>query len=249
MPAILELLALRGLAATFFVEGLNAQLYPDLLGRIDSEGHEIAYHAWTHEQWAGLSPAGQAENLARGREAFAGIGLDICGLRPPGGALGVGGVEVVRKAGLRYCSPAGAGIGYRAPTGPAASVKAGGGVVLLPFGWQHVDATCVLPPLGSIREQMTGSRAAVEPARFLSHLEGEIDRLAAEGGFATIVLHPFMLDWLGAERLEALLDRLAAAATGDELWVAPFRDVADRILADPGTVDFSIELDQTTWSE
>ena len=54
LPGLLDRLATRGLRATFFVEGLNAELYPDLLREIDARGHEVAYHAWTHEWWGGL---------------------------------------------------------------------------------------------------------------------------------------------------------------------------------------------------
>src|ERR1044072_7159738 len=74
VPAILAALAGRELRATFFAEGLNAELYPDLLRRIDAEGHEVAYHAWRHEEWGGLSASAQADNLARGGEASGALG-------------------------------------------------------------------------------------------------------------------------------------------------------------------------------
>src|SRR5262249_44404761 len=111
LPAILAALAARGLAATFFVEGLNAEAYPEALRTIAGSGHEVAFHAWRHEEWAGLSAAEQAQNLARGTAAFAELGLEIAGIRPPGGGLGEGGLAVLREGGLRYCSPAGAGAG------------------------------------------------------------------------------------------------------------------------------------------
>src|SRR4051794_13632428 len=104
---ILAMLAERELPATFFVEGLNAELYPELLREIAARGHEVSYHAWRHEQWADLTATEQAENLAHGLDAFAGLGLQVVGMRPPGGSLGAGGLDVLREAGLRYCSPAG----------------------------------------------------------------------------------------------------------------------------------------------
>ena len=192
----------REIAATFFVEGMNAELYPDLLREIEAGGHEVAYHAWRHEQWDELSARGQIENLARGIDAFERIGIEIAGLRPPGGRLGPGGVHVLHEAGLRYCSPAGAGAGVE------------DGVALLPFQWRHLDASCVLPPLAAAREQMTGSPDPVEPAAFVAFLETEIDRLAVDDGFLAIVLHPFMLDWLGEGHLRALLDRRLGRGRG-----------------------------------
>jgi len=236
VPALLELLAERHLTATFFVEGLNAELYPELLKRIDGGGHEVAYHAWRHEQWGNLSAAEQADNLARGLAGFAALGLEIAGLRPPGGSLGAGGVDVLREAGLRYCSPAGAGAGED------------GGVALLPFQWRHVDASCVLPPLAGAREQMTGSPDPVEPATFLASLEREIDELARAGGYLAIVLHPFMLSWLGEENLSTLLDRVAAAASRDELWLARCDEAAEHVLAHPDRFRGGTVLDATSWA-
>ncbi len=235
LPALLDRLDGRGIAATFFVEGLNAELYPDLLREIASRGHEVAYHAWRHEQWGALDAAGQAENLARGIAAFKRIEIEIAGLRPPGGLLGPGGLGALRDAGLRYCSPAGIGAGIE------------DGVALLPFQWRHLDASCVLPPLAAVREQMVGSTDPIEPAAFVDSLRAEIDRLADDGGYMAIVLHPFMLDWLGEEQLDVLLDRIAAASAG-ELRVARCRDVADRVLSHPGRFAGGTALDTATWA-
>ena len=236
VPEILAMLAERELPATFFVEGLNAELYPELLGEIAARGHEVAYHAWRHERWGGLTAAEQAENLARGLDAFGGLGLRVAGMRPPGGSLGAGGLGVLREAGLRYCSPAGAGAGEE------------DGIALLPFQWRHVDAACTLPPLTAAREQIAGSPDPVDPPAFLASLLAEIDSLGERGGYIAIVLHPVMLDWLGRERLGTLLDRVAAAVAGEELWVGRCADAADRVLADPAPFRDGTTLDTASWT-
>lgn len=235
LPALLDRLGERGIAATFFVEGMNAELYPDLLCEIAAHGHEVAYHAWRHEQWDELGAASQAENLARGIAAFERIGIELAGLRPPGGRLGDGGLDVLREAALRHCSPAGAGAGVE------------GGVALLPFQWRHVDASCVLPPLAGVREQTTGSPDPVEPAAFVASLGAGICRLTEEGGFMTIVLHPFMLDWLGEGHLVALLDRVAAARD-EGIRVERCDEVADDVLAQPERFGGGATLDATSWA-
>ena len=233
-------LMLRNLRATFFVEGLNAELYPAELFSTHIQRHELAYHAWRHEQWGDLSAAEQADNLARGLAAFRGLaggtGVEISGMRPPGGQLGAGGVDVLREAGLSYCSPAGEGAGIE------------GGVALLPFQWQHVDASCVLPPLAPVRERMTGSPDPLDPDAFLAHLEAEIDRLSREGGFATIVLHLFMLDWFGRGRLMLLLNRLRDAQRDGSLWVARCDEVAGHVLEHADAFAGGTTLDPTSWS-
>lgn len=236
LPRLLGLLGDRELAATFFVEGLNAEIYPDLLREIDGRGHEVAFHAWRHEQWAELSAAEQAANLERGLFAFRRLGIEIAGLRPPGGQLGEGSAHVLREAGLRYCSPAGTGAGLE------------GGVVLLPFEWRHVDAACVLPALTRAREQMTGSPEPVEPAAFIASLKAAIDRLGEDGGYMAIVLHPFMLSWLGEEPLATLLDRVAEVAEGEEVWVAPCAKVAEHVAAHPQRFGNGAVLDTVSWT-
>lgn len=240
LPELLETLAEHELAATFFVEGLNAELYPEALRSIAAAGHEVAYHAWRHEQWGELTADEQSQNLARGIEAFRGLhgdtGIAFTGLRPPGGQLGAGGLDVPRERGLRYCSPAGKGVG------------SADGVALLPFQWRHVDATCVLPTLGPVREQMTGSSDPVEPDAFLAYLETEIERLMDEGAFATFVLHLSMLDWLGEGRLGRLLDRVGEAVATDDLWAVPCAEVAAHVLLHHGTFRGGATLDPTSWA-
>ncbi|HEY5976882.1 MAG TPA: polysaccharide deacetylase family protein [Solirubrobacterales bacterium] len=236
VPRLLERLEAHSLAATFFVEGLNAELYPELLRRIDAEGHEVGFHAWRHEEWSRLRATEQAENLARGIGAFERLGIELAGMRPPGGGLGEGGTGTLREAGLSYCSPAGSGAGVE------------DGVVLLPFRWRHVDASCLLPPLFAIREEISGSPEQIEPGAFVHHLEREVASLTERGGFAVLVLHPVTFDWLGQERLEEILDLVAEASRGNAIEVATMREIAARVLADPDRFG-GAELDTTSWAK
>jgi peptidoglycan/xylan/chitin deacetylase (PgdA/CDA1 family) len=236
LPEILAMLGERELPATFFVEGLNTELYPELLQETASRGHEVAYHAWRHEQWGELTAAEQADNLARGRAGFESLGLEIAGMRPPGGSLGAGGLGVLREAGLRYCSPAGAGTGEE------------DGIALLPFQWRHVDAACTLPPLTAAREQISGSTDPVDPPAFVASLSNELDELSRRGGCIALVLHPVMLDWLGRENLAALLDRVATSRERDGVWVAPCAAVAERVLASPERFRGGTVLDAASWA-
>ena len=47
-PALLDGLAERGVRATFFVNGANAEHYPDIVLRAAAEGHQIANHTYSH---------------------------------------------------------------------------------------------------------------------------------------------------------------------------------------------------------
>jgi hypothetical protein len=57
-----------------------------------------------------------------------------------------------------------------------------------------------------------------------------------------------MLDWLGRELLEALLDRIAAAVRQGELWVARCDEVAEHVLAHPDQFANGTSLDATSWA-
>lgn len=47
-PRILDILNQKGVKATFFLVGKNAEKYPDLVRRIDEEGHTVANHSFSH---------------------------------------------------------------------------------------------------------------------------------------------------------------------------------------------------------
>jgi peptidoglycan/xylan/chitin deacetylase (PgdA/CDA1 family) len=232
LPDLLKRLDEHDLTATFFAEGVNAELDPGALQEIGAAGHEVAYHAWRHETWGELTPVEQAENLARGIDALAALGLETAGLRPPGGQLGPGGLEVLREAGPTYASPAGAGVGVE------------NGVALLPFQWRHVDATCLLPPLAPVREQMTDSPEPIDPGSFLAYLEAEIERIEGEGGFASIVLHLPLLDWLGESNLVSLLTKLSSS----DAWLARCDQAAEHVLAHSAAFAGGATLDSSSWA-
>ena len=95
---------------------------------------------------------------------------------------------------------------------------------------------------------LTGCADPLDPDGFLRYLEGEIARLSSDGGFATIVLHLSLLEWLDEDRLGALLDRLAESSHDGHLWLAPCADVAERVLADPSEFLGKAKLDATSWA-
>ncbi|MDY7095788.1 MAG: polysaccharide deacetylase family protein [Acidobacteriota bacterium] len=53
-PRVLDLLAQRGLQATFFVIGELAQRHPEILRRMVAEGHRVENHTWCHPNTFGF---------------------------------------------------------------------------------------------------------------------------------------------------------------------------------------------------
>jgi peptidoglycan/xylan/chitin deacetylase (PgdA/CDA1 family) len=235
LPRILALLEELRLRATFFVEGLNTELYPDTLVEVGAARHEVAYHGWCHEQWVELDPDREAELLRRGVRALGELDLRPVGFRPPGGRLGEGSLGALRGLGFGYCSPAGHGVGVRR------------GVAILPFRWEVLDAYHYLPRFGSLRERDHGSADVLAPSRLAETLDAALRAAVEDGGHLSLVFHPFLVE--PEERFEVLRGQLAAVrrlVDDGAVWCAPYRDVASWMRVSAGERAFeSLTLDAT----
>jgi peptidoglycan/xylan/chitin deacetylase (PgdA/CDA1 family) len=235
LPIVLGLLADADRVATFFVEGLNAEVYPEALKQIAGAGHEVAYHAWRHEDWSSLAPGEERENLTRGVAAMRSLGLEPAGFRPPGGLLNEGTLALLRDSGFGYCSPAGSGAGID-------------GVIVLPFAWPAVDAYHVLPTFAALRGHISGSEEPGGPAAVRDALPGAIEDAIAIGGYVSLVLHT----WLVEAELEAvteILSRVSAGVASGELWAARCDETARWIASHAADFADPPRLDRTSWME
>jgi peptidoglycan/xylan/chitin deacetylase (PgdA/CDA1 family) len=233
LPIVLAELAETGTQATFFVEGVNAETYPEALRSIVVAGHECGYHAWRHEDWNRLNEASEHENLTRGLAAMRACGLEPAGFRPPGGLLGERTLELLQAQGLSYCSPAGAGVGIDR-------------TVLLPFAWRNVDAYHLLPPFAALRSHIDGSSEPGGPERVAETLIAAIDDAIASGAHATLVLHTWLIE---AERdaVRAVLSHARATAQRGDVWTARCDQVAQWIGRHPDSFTEAANLDTTSW--
>jgi peptidoglycan/xylan/chitin deacetylase (PgdA/CDA1 family) len=205
LPRILELLDDVGLRATFFVEGLNAELYPDTLRDLDAAGHEVAYHGFMHEPWSSLDPVAERESLERGVGAMDDLGVRPVGFRPPGGELTPATPGLLRELGFTYCSP------------EAAAAEPLEGLAVLPFRWPLVDAFHYLPHFAHLRERHLGTGEPQPPARLRAEIDAALDR----EGFVALLFHPFLLD--EDERFAVLCAALERAKV---IGAVPCREVS-----------------------
>jgi peptidoglycan/xylan/chitin deacetylase (PgdA/CDA1 family) len=220
LPRILALLHELGLRATFFVEGLNTELYPGMLVEVGAAGHEVSYHGWCHEQWAELSPTREVQLLQRGVHAMGALGLRPRGFRPPGGRLTGGSATTLGDLGFAYCSPAGRGVGVEH------------GVAILPFQWAMLDAYHYLPRFGPLRERDHGAADVLPPSRFGATLEAGLRAAIEHGRHLSMVFHPFLAE--PAERFEVVSEALAAVrrlVDDRVVWCVPYRDLAVSVRA------------------
>jgi peptidoglycan/xylan/chitin deacetylase (PgdA/CDA1 family) len=196
LPRLLDELEARDLAATFFVEAINCELNPEAVRSIGAHGHELAMHGWRHEPWAELPVERERELLHRGVNAFAELGVRVQGFRPPGGELTQSSAALLREAGFQWCSPAADAFARRDQ------------LAIVPFEWKFVDAYHLMDRFAELRARRGDPGPASAPSEVRRAMAREIDRLAAEEGRTTFVLHPFlMLEAAWFDRVCGLLDR------------------------------------------
>jgi peptidoglycan/xylan/chitin deacetylase (PgdA/CDA1 family) len=100
-PSVLDVLAERGVHATFFCVGRNARAYPELVTRIRAEGHAIGSHSLTHPNPARTRHSRLRAEYREGRDAVTEVlGADTTLFRPPHGHLGLRSATMVRHQGL-----------------------------------------------------------------------------------------------------------------------------------------------------
>ncbi len=87
-PRLLDMLAARGIKATFFTVGQNVQMYPNIIRRMAAEGHEVANHTWTHPWITRLSDEAVRLELRRSHDLLTNLtGTAPVMYRPPYGAI------------------------------------------------------------------------------------------------------------------------------------------------------------------
>jgi peptidoglycan-N-acetylglucosamine deacetylase len=101
-PAVLDVLAARGVKATFFLVGEQVLRNPGLAGEIVAGGHEIGLHCHRHRNLLRLAPWQVREDLARAQAAIEdATGISPGLYRPPYGILNATALRLARRHGRR----------------------------------------------------------------------------------------------------------------------------------------------------
>jgi polysaccharide deacetylase family protein (PEP-CTERM system associated) len=83
LPIVLDLLNEYNAKATFFVVGELAQQYPQIVKEIEKQGHEVAFHGWSHLPLQRLNRDSFKEEISKFKE----ICPDCVGFRAPSFSL------------------------------------------------------------------------------------------------------------------------------------------------------------------
>lgn len=197
MPRILALLERYGIPATFFVPGVTAERYPDLVRRAHQAGHEVAHHGYLH-----VSPARQTKDEER---AALEKGLDILqritgdrpiGYRSPSWDLSGHSLSLLADYDFLYDSSLMAwDAPYLVPVGDGSRK-----LVEIPISWELDDAPYFL---FAFRPAYRAGLA--DPDRVFEIWRAEFEAAYAGGGTICYTMHPQII---GRQHRLGMLDRL-----------------------------------------
>ncbi|HZI91240.1 MAG TPA: polysaccharide deacetylase family protein [Thermoleophilaceae bacterium] len=102
-PRVLNVLAVRGASATFFVMGPRASAHPGLIRRMVADGHEVALHAERHVRHSELDRDEIAQDASAALARLADIGVKPARWRTPWGVQTPDTEEVASELGLELC--------------------------------------------------------------------------------------------------------------------------------------------------
>ena len=100
-PKILKILREFNVPAVFFLVGAKTERAPDLVKRIQTEGHQIGCHTYFHHHAYLLSPWKSIATINEGRQAIEKVtGKPVRWFRPPWGALNLFQYRFLKQIGL-----------------------------------------------------------------------------------------------------------------------------------------------------
>jgi polysaccharide deacetylase family protein (PEP-CTERM system associated) len=154
---ILQLLDTFRTHATFFVLGLTAEEYPDLVRDIADAGHEIATHGFGHERVNALTPEAFTRDLELAIQAVsAASGQPPVGYRAPAFSIderSFWAFDILIDHGFRYDSSI---FPFRGPRYGIASFATQPGAVRAPSGRTLLELPLAVARVGAVRIPVAG---------------------------------------------------------------------------------------------
>lgn len=210
LSRILDLLEAFGVKGSFYVPGVTAELYPEILPAIVGRGHEAGAHGYYHERVDELSPAENGAMLDRSLEVFTRqVGRRPAGYRSPAWELTPSVHRLLRERGFAYDSSL---MGFDHP-------YALDGLTEIPVQWLIDDAVYFRYTGGA--EPRT---YPADPAAVLNAWTEEFEAMREFGGLFMITIHP----WISGrgQRIRMLRSLLTRIRSCDDVWCATAAEIA-----------------------
>lgn len=186
---LLELFRQHRVQATFFILGLLAEKFPQLVADIAAEGHEIASHGYSHRAVFDLGPQGFTDELQRSVSLLEDItGQPVRGYRAPDFSIttrSLWALDLLAQHGLEYDSS----------VFPIKLRRYG--IDRFPRGIHRLSNGLIEVPLSTVR--WAGQRWPVAGGGYFrlypyALTRQALRRLQAEGLPAIVYLHPYEID-------------------------------------------------------
>ena len=202
-----------GLPATFFVPGVVAEKYPDLVCDLADRGFEIAAHGYTHVHPIKLSEEEERRQLKAAVSVLHGItGQQVLGYRAPGYQVSPHTFNILASEGLMYDSSL---MDSERP------YVGEGGIVEIPASW-------TLDDWALYGESTAEELAALMPAsQVAAALQYEFEARSAAGALFVAVIHPQLSGRVS--RVRAWREFLQEALTETETQWTTLGDLARRV--------------------
>ncbi len=192
---VLKLLAKHQIPATFFVPGITAERYPEILKKIQNEGHEIGHHGYTHISPVKLSYEEEKEQLEKGLNALKIItGKRPIGYRSPAWDLSPHSIELFKAYDFEYESSL-MGDDFRLYC--VGTEDGSEGIVEIPVSWLLDDFVHF-----SVLENGTGFST---PSAVFEIWSSEFEGAYEEEGVFCLTMHPQVI---GSYHRIQMLDKL-----------------------------------------
>lgn len=105
---LLELLCSNNIKATFFVQGMVAEAYPQIVSRITENGHEIGSHGYSHINVSVQNPEEFEADILKTKKMLEDLsGCEVFGYRAPDFSITkktLWALEIIEKCGYTYDS-------------------------------------------------------------------------------------------------------------------------------------------------
>ena len=223
VPRILDMLDSHQVKATFFIPGVVAEHYPEVVKEIARRGHDIGFHGYLHEESTKTTYEQEDATMHRSEKIIYDLtGQKIAGHRAPGGVIHDYSLRLFLEHGYIYSS------NWRDSDGPFLHQIDGKTVPLVELPKDSIFDDTAYDFYTDAAPERYGLKS---PDEMFEIWKEEFDSLAAEGRMINFVLHP---QFVGRASRVQMLSRLIGYMKSHGAGLDTNRAVASWVLKENG---------------
>lgn len=223
VPRILDMLDSHQVKATFFIPGVVAEHYPEVVKEIARRGHDIGFHGYLHEESTKTTYEQEDATMRHSEKIIYDLtGQKIAGHRAPGGVIHDYSLRLFLEHGYIYSS------NWRDSDGPFLHQIDGKTVPLVELPKDSIFDDTAYDFYTDAAPERYGLKS---PDEMFEIWKDEFDSLAMEGRMINFVLHP---QFVGRASRVQMLSRLIGYMKSHGAWIDTNRAVASWVLKENG---------------